>query len=133
MFPQDKELRLVQEGVWLSANVLAKDPTQFASQLTGRLLSIKGHGVKSLLQQIAKAQADPWVRLLSPTLMPSGGHLLRTLEGHTSIVNRVTVAADGKVVSASSDETLKIWDINTGKLLRTLEGHTDKVKDIYPF
>ena len=33
-------------------------------------------------------------------------------------------------VSASSDKTLKVWNIGTGNLIRTLEGHTDSVNAV---
>ena len=33
---------------------------------------------------------------------------------------------DGRrVVSASEDQTLKVWDLESGRAVRTLEGHTD--------
>ncbi len=36
---------------------------------------------------------------------------------------------DGRrVVSASSDNTLKVWDIETGKCVATLEGHSNTVR-----
>ena len=36
---------------------------------------------------------------------------------------------DGRrVVSASNDKTLKVWDVATGKCVATLEGHTDDVR-----
>jgi hypothetical protein len=38
------------------------------------------------------------------------------------------MTADGRrVVSASADHTLKIWDLATGRALATLEGHADRV------
>ena len=33
-----------------------------------------------------------------------------------------------KIVTASFDETAKIWDAHAGRLILTLEGHTDSVK-----
>ena len=37
----------------------------------------------------------------------------------------MAVTADGKrAVSASEDNTLKVWDLETGHALRTLEGHS---------
>jgi WD40 repeat protein len=46
--------------------------------------------------------------------------LLRTLEGHSHPVYGMTVSPDGRrAVSASSDRTLKVWDLETGKPLAT--------------
>ena len=46
-------------------------------------------------------------------------------------VNGVAVTPDGRrVLSASSDETLKIWDFATGRELRTFRGHTAGVKAV---
>ena len=48
------------------------------------------------------------------------GHALRKLEGHSDYVNSVAVTADGKrAVSASLDNTLKLWDLDTGLLIAT--------------
>ena len=32
-----------------------------------------------------------------------------------------------KIISGSYDNTIKIWDANTGQCLKTLEGHSDDV------
>ena len=48
-------------------------------------------------------------------------------EGHTAPVNCVAVLPDGRVVSGSSDNTLRVWDTDTGQCLQTLEGHTELV------
>jgi WD40 repeat protein len=56
------------------------------------------------------------------------GKVLRTLEGHQGWVRAVALLGDGRrALSASEDNTLKLWDLNTGELLRTLEGHWDSV------
>src|SRR6185436_6011055 len=52
----------------------------------------------------------------------------RTLDGHEDWVTGCAVTADGRrVVSASADGTLKIWDLEAGRVLATLEGHGDVV------
>jgi WD40 repeat protein len=57
--------------------------------------------------------------------------LLRTLEGHSSFLNSVAISSDNsKIVSGSSDRTIKLWDLDTGKLLNTLEGHTNHVNSV---
>ena len=52
------------------------------------------------------------------------------LSGHASFVSSVGFSADGsKVVSGSDDETVKIWNADSGEVIQTLSGEIDK--DIY--
>ena len=55
--------------------------------------------------------------------------LLKTLTGHKNWVKFVSFSPDGtKIVSASYDYTIKIWDANTGTCLQTLKGHKNWVR-----
>jgi WD40 repeat protein len=50
------------------------------------------------------------------------GQAIRTLQGHSSAVYGVAVTPDGRfAVSTSWDNTLKVWDLATGKPITTLE------------
>ena len=56
--------------------------------------------------------------------MPTG-QAERTLSGHSGGVSAVAITPDGqRAVSASSDQTLKVWNLQTGELLAsmTLDG-----------
>jgi WD40 repeat protein/uncharacterized caspase-like protein len=75
----------------------------------------------------------------------STGHLLRTLYGHSSNVNALAVSVDGKLLASGSgdmtskrefptfkrggiaggarDNTVRIWDVQSGRELKTLAGH----------
>ncbi len=45
--------------------------------------------------------------------------------GHTSLVNSVAFLLDGKTAaSAGGDNTVKLWNIETGRQIKSLEGHT---------
>jgi serine/threonine protein kinase len=54
-----------------------------------------------------------------------------TLEGHSYYVNSVSFSPDGsRIVSGSHDETLKVWDAETGQEMLTLKGHSDGVMSV---
>jgi WD40 repeat protein len=49
--------------------------------------------------------------------------LLRLLEGHTGTVTDISMSADGCVaISSSEDNTLRLWDIQTGQCLYVIHG-----------
>jgi tricorn protease-like protein/tetratricopeptide (TPR) repeat protein len=53
---------------------------------------------------------------------------VNTLKGHEGWVNSVGFSPDGKkLASGSGDQTIKIWDVTTGKVLNTLKGHEGSV------
>eukprot|EP00300_Choanocystis_sp_HF-7_P009513 c16471_g1_i2.p1 GENE.c16471_g1_i2~~c16471_g1_i2.p1 ORF type:complete len:571 (-),score=106.81 c16471_g1_i2:99-1811(-) len=51
---------------------------------------------------------------------------LVTLDSHTKAVSYVKFISDTEIISASTDNTLKLWSITTGDCLRTYSGHTNK-------
>ncbi len=63
-------------------------------------------------RQRERAPVDTWVGVLV---------------GHTSGVTALAVLPGGTLASASSDDTVRVWDPATGRCLRVLEGHTDDV------
>ena len=51
-----------------------------------------------------------------------------TLKGHTEAVTAVAVSPDGKLfASGSEDQSVRIWDAESGRVLRTLRGHESAV------
>ena len=126
------EEKLIQGALRLSAHVLAKDTSQYSSQMIGRLLPLSDQlGIQEFIDSLTRTADQPWLRPLWPALDPPGTALLRTLVGHSDPVNGVAVSPDGRrAVSASSDHTLKVWDLETGEELRTLVGHTDQVNGV---
>lgn len=56
------------------------------------------------------------------------GKLIKSFEGHTDQVNYIALSRDNKrLISASSDKTVKVWNTETGKSEKTLTGHDWKV------
>ena len=57
--------------------------------------------------------------------------LKAVFEAHTSVVNSVAFSPDGQtLVSASADNTLRLWDPHTAELKTLLIGHTDIVNRV---
>ena len=53
----------------------------------------------------------------------------RTLVGHSGLVRACVMSADGKrAVSGGLDQTLKVWDLDSGRELFTLSGHSGIVE-----
>ena len=60
-----------------------------------------------------------------------GGEALFTLAGHGDGVTSVCFSPDGRrVASGSMDETVRLWDVETGACVKTLEGHGEGVSSM---
>ena len=59
------------------------------------------------------------------------GELIRKYKQHSDIIRSIEVdEKSNKIISASNDETIKIWDLETGECLKTLNDHTNGVTSI---
>ncbi|VFM97578.1 MAG: WD40 repeat [Candidatus Kentron sp. G] len=53
---------------------------------------------------------------------------VRLLKGHTNVINALTFSPDGsRLLSGSSDDTARLWDVESDKALAVLRGHTDHI------
>lgn len=134
-FPEDMNLRLVQDAFALSTNSLLKDKTQLASQLIGRLSGRGSEKVEGFLQELEDWRDLPWLRPLFPKTIPvliqPGGVLITNLGSHPEGVNSVSILDDGSLaVSGAMDGSIYIWDLQHLKLLHTLLGHNDEVNSV---
>jgi WD40 repeat protein len=56
--------------------------------------------------------------------------LLRTLDGHTNLIWDVAFSPDGRrLVSASADQTARVWDVKTGRELVRMRDHAQVVQE----
>ncbi|HEY9694275.1 MAG TPA: hypothetical protein V6D15_18895 [Oculatellaceae cyanobacterium] len=129
---QVKTLKLIQRALQLSAHVLNQDQNQLVGQLWGRLQSFEQPEIQKILADAAASKSEiPRLRPITASLTTPDGNLLRTLTGHNDSVEAVAITPDGKsAVSGSSDFTLKVWDLQTGKEISTLNGHNAWVRAV---
>ena len=128
---EDPDLRILQRAFQLSTHILTRDPMQLTSQLIGRLRSIASQEIQGLLEKLRNLQHQPWLEPLWTSLIRPGAVLVFTLAGHSLRVNAVAVTSDGRrAVSASEDNSLKLWDLKKGIELHTFTGHSAPVNDV---
>ena len=59
------------------------------------------------------------------------GKAERTLTGHTADVLAVAFSPDGELLAtASQDQTIKLWNVPTGRALLTLRGHSGRLRSV---
>ena len=85
------------------------------------------HAVKTLKAFKERPEVASLVTQVEQTLPGAG--LIKTLSGHSSVINALTFSPDGRyVLSGSWDKTLKLWDPKNGTCIRTYQGYADYVK-----
>jgi GTPase SAR1 family protein len=90
-FPEDRELRLVQNAVRLSANQLSRDCYQLPAHLHGRLLGEKAPAIHDLIKNAAQKAAKPWLRPCVASLTIPDRLLQHALIGHHRSVTAVAL------------------------------------------
>ena len=119
--------RLVERALNQSSHVISGSPVQLSSQLYARLMAVEEPGLAEL-----RAQLRPTLGCIVPLwpALTQADSKFCTLEGHANSVHSVALSGDGgTLVSGSSDNTIKVWDLGTGAC-RTLEGHAGAVYSV---
>ncbi|MEG5222946.1 hypothetical protein QUB34_09945, partial [Microcoleus sp. AT9b-C5] len=86
---QGQTLRWIQGAIRKSAHVLDQDKTQLVEHLWGRLLDFEIPQIQGLLEQAKQSRDRPWLRPVRANLERANEGALRTLVGHSSLVNAV--------------------------------------------
>jgi WD40 repeat protein len=126
--PEDVPLRLLKRHFVTMEHLLTR--CTILNDVTNALSCRLQHlpELSDLCQRSFAERLPPFVGLWHP--LPDLPHsaLIRTLQGHAKRVIACAVSPDGTwIVSASVDNTLKVWDAHTGEVLLTLQGHTSWV------
>jgi WD40 repeat protein len=119
------EAKLTGNGLQLSASIVERDPSQLLPQLLGRLTP-EAMKASDFASRARAHLARPALVPVRPGLTQPGAEIAR-LEGHGGSVNDVTVLRDGRLASASADQTIKVWDLTTYTEVGCLTGHAAPV------
>jgi WD40 repeat protein/serine/threonine protein kinase len=100
-------------------DVLGVDASGTVTTDADRSLSLGREGQSVALSPdgtlIATGEAGGILRLWSM----EQGRELRTLDGHSADITQVRFLSNGRLLSASTDKTVRLWDVGSGKLLGT--------------
>lgn len=113
----------VEAALRLAAYALALRPYELPCQLIARLHTDDAEGLEACLATAHALLRPPALVPLRPTFTALGAEL-RRCEGHQMWVNSVAVLPNNRhAVSAASDYSLRLWDLDSGFELRRLNGH----------
>jgi hypothetical protein len=124
--PADVQLHLLKRNFVNMGHLLNRCSTypDLAPVLSSRLVHIQE--LSDLCQAFEEGIPRPYLASWHQLPDLPDLALIRTLSGHTGAVNGCAISPAGDyIVSASEDNTLKVWDAHTGEELRTLRGHTN--------
>ncbi len=116
--------RLRLESNHLQGDAASRQPQRLWQQLLSRTASMADNSVSQHLRTLLQATFH-WLPQWRHQHQSSA--VEQTLVGHTGSVRDVAVINTKQIVSASSDHTLKVWNLVTGTVEQSLIGHENWV------
>ena len=109
---------LVRESHWL------RDAPEATAALVWNRLKRAGWSADDLDEQLRIPGGTTFLRVQQLATRESPA-LVRDLVGHAGPVTACAVTSDGRrVVSASGDQSLRVWDLDSGRVIGVFEGHS---------
>jgi WD40 repeat protein len=132
MLQASSDQQLLREELqdWLrfirgESHILSERPTLLFQQAANQP-DTKAPALMAQIRFASGLEKRAWLRHLNKR--QHADTCVITLAGHFASVNACAYSPNGsRVVSASTDRTLKVWEAETGKEIATLEGHLGKV------
>jgi WD40 repeat protein len=135
-------LRLIERAMRSEIQFLARHPRSLFQTLWNYSVNqaeggeAGGNGFRLLMKswRARKERDEPgfsWIRSLLPSLAGSAAATQTTLRGHQHVVFSIAFSPDGSLVaSGSRDNTVRVWDVETGSERAVLSGHLNQVQSV---
>ncbi|MBV6625225.1 MAG: serine/threonine protein kinase [Rivularia sp. (in: Bacteria)] len=122
----DRTNQAIMRGMALNANYRPQSVTEWLQLLEKPIDDSKDLRVVPPTQIVTPSRKS---------LFPHTWKCVHTLKAHTSMIHAVSISRDGQLLaSASSDKTIKLWELESRKLLRQLgrwfSGHSGIVDTV---
>jgi WD40 repeat protein len=97
--------------------------------ITGHADSVTAVALSPSGKWAASGSADNTVRVW---YLPDDGKDVEpiVLEGHTREVTAIAFLSEGRILSASQDQTMRLWNVEDGKLSLTFKGHKNWITSL---
>ncbi|WP_242890808.1 NB-ARC domain-containing protein [Actinomadura litoris] len=126
--------KAIRRALMQSTHALTAAPEvlagQLAGQLIGRLMNHPDPTTAAWAVTLGPLDHIAWLRPLTPgALTAATSQLEQVISGHASPVIAVAFNFDGtRVLTASRDGAVRVWEIATGRELHTPTGHTSGLR-----
>jgi WD40 repeat protein len=116
----DQPQKFIGRTLRLTAGILARDRSQLIPQLLGRLPASASVVETGFLAEARSHISTPAILTQHLSLYPHAGETAR-LEGY--FAGPLCLLPKGRLASPCLDETIQLWDVETGTVIRRLDGH----------
>lgn len=146
MLKTDKEVKLVLEAFQMSVSVVSAHPQVpgllrcvmssrlMAAPLSSSMqswLATQREVVKQACVKLAKSGIPRPLLPHTPSLDQAGGLQRLAFKGHKGPVTHILLTPSGTdAISASTDGTARVWDLEIGDCILVLDGHTGPITDM---
>ena len=141
------ELFDVGEGTWvwrryLESNIISEQLGEVLDRLVENAINRRYQFVDEVIETLnAKTQVNlthlqnktaiQTLEVISDPPPTQTWKCVHTLRGHLGWVRSVALSADDKILaSGSEDETIKLWEVNSGREILTMFGHSGYVNSV---
>ena len=120
---------LEREAHHLSRWCATEQPAAFAQQIHNRAVALALPELAGCARHRLEAIDAPSLLLRWRTTRESRA-IVRVLTGHTRPISAVSQTNDGRVISASADGSMRIWDLRGATETKLLTGHAGAIRGV---